>query len=129
MTKAYNKDDNDLLFAVGQQIRYIRKMNNLTQEQLAEKAGIKTSYITGIENGKRNTSLATLNRLTNALEIHPTQLFQYQNIEPVSGDKFQTIKQIQSYLASRSEEEINWVLKITKETMETFDRIRESSIK
>jgi DNA-binding XRE family transcriptional regulator len=40
-----------------------RKEANLTQEQLAEKAGTKKSYISKLENGKGNIQLSTLIRI------------------------------------------------------------------
>ena len=48
------------MFIFSEMVKAARKDANLTQEQLAKKAGTKKSYISKIENGKGNTQLSTL---------------------------------------------------------------------
>lgn len=47
----------------------------LTQMQLAEKAGISVGFIGDIESGKKFPSAKTLQKLCDALELEPHQLF------------------------------------------------------
>ena len=47
----------------GQRVRTMRRNNNLTQEELAEKAGISTSFLGHIERGSRIPSISTIVRL------------------------------------------------------------------
>lgn len=56
-------DENAQMFIVSEMLKAARKEANLTQEQLAEKAGTKKSYISKIENGKGNIQLSTLIRI------------------------------------------------------------------
>lgn len=51
------------MFIVSEMLREARKNANLTQEELAIKAGTKKSYISKIENGKGNIQLSTLIRI------------------------------------------------------------------
>ncbi len=51
------------MFIVSEMLKQARKEANLTQEQLAEKAGTKKSYISKIENAKGNIQLSTLIRI------------------------------------------------------------------
>ena len=51
------------MFIVSEMHKEARKEANLTQEQLAEKAGTKKSYISKIENAKGNIQLSTLIRI------------------------------------------------------------------
>lgn len=51
------------MFIVSEMLKSARKEANMTQEQLAEKAGTKKSYISKIENGKGNIQLSTLIRI------------------------------------------------------------------
>ena len=51
------------MFIVSEMLKEARKSANLTQEQLAIKAGTKKSYISKIENGKGNIQLSTLIRI------------------------------------------------------------------
>lgn len=51
------------MFIISEMLKTARKEANMTQEQLAEKAGTKKSYISKIENGKGNIQLSTLIRI------------------------------------------------------------------
>jgi DNA-binding XRE family transcriptional regulator len=51
------------MFIVSEMLKEARKQAKLTQEQLAEKAGTKKSYISKIENAKGNIQLSTLIRI------------------------------------------------------------------
>jgi len=51
------------MFIVSEMLKEARSQAKLTQEQLAEKAGTKKSYISKIENGKGNIQLSTLIRI------------------------------------------------------------------
>lgn len=51
------------MFIVSEMLKSARKEANLTQEQLADKAGTKKSYISKLENGKGNIQLSTLIRI------------------------------------------------------------------
>lgn len=51
------------MFIISEMLKEARKEANLTQQQLAEKAGTKKSYISKIENAKGNIQLSTLIRI------------------------------------------------------------------
>lgn len=51
------------MFIVSEMLKAARKEAQLTQEQLAERAGTKKSYISKLENGKGNVQLSTLIRI------------------------------------------------------------------
>ena len=59
---------------LGLNIAYYRKLRGLTQEQLAEKAGVERSRISKTEIAWTGTSLDTLYRIADALEIEPCKL-------------------------------------------------------
>ena len=55
---------------IGAKIVYYRMLKGMTQEQLAEKAGISKSYLSKIEHGKyTNLPFTTLLLIAQALEI------------------------------------------------------------
>jgi DNA-binding XRE family transcriptional regulator len=63
-TDSRNKyEENAQMFIVSEMLKEARKSANLTQEQLAVKAGTKKSYISKIENAKGNIQLSTLIRI------------------------------------------------------------------
>ena len=62
--------------ALGMRIRKQRKLMQMTQDQLSEKASISLSFLGHIERGSRKSSLETLVSLANALEVSADYLLQ-----------------------------------------------------
>lgn len=63
-TENRNKyEESAQMFIVSEMLKTARKDANLTQEELADKAGTKKSYISKLENGKGNIQLSTLIRI------------------------------------------------------------------
>jgi transcriptional regulator with XRE-family HTH domain len=61
---------------VGRKISKLRIQRGMNQNILASKAGLDRSYLAHIERGKRRVSLEILTKITNALEITLSELFQ-----------------------------------------------------
>jgi transcriptional regulator with XRE-family HTH domain len=53
-----------------------REELNLTQEDLADKAGIHRTYLSDVERGTRNISLINVERVATALSLRMSELFQ-----------------------------------------------------
>lgn len=66
--------DSDLLLRLGREIRASRKACNLSQEALADAAGIDRSHMGKIERGERNVSLLNVERIASALKRMPSDL-------------------------------------------------------
>lgn len=63
-TESRNRyEEHSQMFIISEMLKEARRNANLTQEQLAEKAGTKKSYISKIENGRGNIQLSTLIRI------------------------------------------------------------------
>ena len=60
---------------VGQRIKQIRNKLGLSQEKLALKAEIDRTYLAGVEIGKRNISLKSLEKIVEALGVSFEDLF------------------------------------------------------
>lgn len=54
---------------IGNRIRDLRSEKGLSQEKLALKADLDRTYLAGVENGKRNLSIKSLEKIINALEV------------------------------------------------------------
>jgi transcriptional regulator with XRE-family HTH domain len=54
---------------LGENIRVSRKQSGISQEKLAEKADLNTTYISDVERGEENISVDALVRIANALKV------------------------------------------------------------
>jgi transcriptional regulator with XRE-family HTH domain len=59
---------------VGRNVERLRRAQDLTQEQLAERSGFSQQYISGLENGRRNPTIVTLYEIATALGSTPIEL-------------------------------------------------------
>lgn len=65
----------DLRIAFGRRIRELRGERELSQEELAHRAGMHSTYLGGIERGERNPALVNIGRLATALNVPLSELF------------------------------------------------------
>jgi len=96
--------ENLLRNVLAQNIRALRISRGLSQEGLADLAGLHRTYVSDVERGKRNLSLDNLGRLAAALEVEAARLISANRI-PVTDAEilealFPYIRQYQS-LANR----------------------------
>jgi len=59
----------DLRPAFSRRLRTLREQAGLSQEELAERADLHWTYVSGMERGRRNPGLNTLARLARALGL------------------------------------------------------------
>jgi transcriptional regulator with XRE-family HTH domain len=70
MARPYkNSSDHQELIAFGSAVRSIRLDKGISQETLADLAGIDRSYMGGVERGEHNIALINMGRISNALEV------------------------------------------------------------
>jgi transcriptional regulator with XRE-family HTH domain len=108
----YNMSDLAIATELVTCLRKIRLQQNLTQEQLAEKAGLSRSAISEMENGKTATSFLTIIQLLKALQ----QLYLLDNwqiagqINPIQITHLTGVKRLRAAKTARkpSKEESEW---------------------
>ena len=66
--------DSDLI-AFGKTVRRLRTERGISQEELAELAGLHRNYIGGIERGERNVGLKAVFSLARGLGVKAAELF------------------------------------------------------
>lgn len=66
------KDERMITF--GKRVREMRKSKGISQERLAEMAGIDRSYMGNIERGEKNVTLKKAYEICDALEVTICQL-------------------------------------------------------
>lgn len=60
---------------IGERLRSLRLNAGLTQERLAERADLHTTYIGQLERGEKNATIESICKLAKALQIAPAQIF------------------------------------------------------
>ena len=60
---------------IGNFLRELRNEKGITQEKLAERAGLHRTYIGMVERLERNPSLVCIYKIANGLGVHVSQLF------------------------------------------------------
>jgi transcriptional regulator with XRE-family HTH domain len=60
---------------VGQRIKFLRNQAEISQMELANLANLDRTYITSVENGKRNISIVNIEKVTSALNITIKEFF------------------------------------------------------
>ena len=66
-----------ILLKLGEKLKILRKEKGYTQEYLAEKVGIHPTYIGKIESGKNNISIKMLFRISRALKVKLSDIFEF----------------------------------------------------
>jgi transcriptional regulator with XRE-family HTH domain len=96
---------------LGLRIKQIRQQRGYSQEQFAEKLGIAPRTLCGIELGKNFFTADTLEKILEALEITPQDLFRINHLQPQEDlveDIIASVKRI------KDREKIEIIYKIIK---------------
>ncbi len=70
-----NEDNSNISKILGKNIKQIRTLEGISQEQLAEKIGKSAHFISLIERGESGLSVATLIDICNALNTDTNSIF------------------------------------------------------
>jgi transcriptional regulator with XRE-family HTH domain len=65
----------DIKIRIGQRIRELRSKLGISQEQLALRSELDRTYMTSVENGKRNISIQNIKKIIDALETTFEEFF------------------------------------------------------
>lgn len=72
-----NNRDKEYLKAFGKNLRKLREAKGLSQHDLALKAEINKNQIGNIERGEVNTTISTVNVISEVLGVEPKELFDF----------------------------------------------------
>lgn len=98
---------------LGKRIRHLRRTKDLSQEELAEKANISSKYLGEIERGKANLTIDITEKISIALNIEISVLFDYQH---EMGRK--TLKEnINSLIRKANDKDLQIIFRVLKSVL------------
>jgi transcriptional regulator with XRE-family HTH domain len=62
---------------LGQKVRELRLARGISQEALADEAGVHRTFMGSVERGERNISLENIVKIAKALNCRPSRLLDY----------------------------------------------------
>jgi transcriptional regulator with XRE-family HTH domain len=64
---------------LGKRVRQFRLKAELTQEKLSIATGLSQTYLSGVENGTRNPSIKTLDKIAKALHVSISEITDFND--------------------------------------------------
>jgi len=90
-TKVNQKVQQDFLIEFGKHVKYLRKKQNITQNELADKCISDVSKISNIEQGKYDFRMSSLLIIANGLCITVEELISFEGINNIKNNILQSI--------------------------------------
>ncbi len=94
---------------LGRRLRELRKKKGLTLERLGETAGLDVKYLGGIERGRENPTVATLEKLAGALSVKVHQILSFEH--EIHGER-QLRRRITQILEKCDEKELQTIIRL-----------------
>ena len=66
---------------IAQKVKYLRKKQNMSQEELSERADLGLKYINQLENQNVNLTIHSLEKVIVALNLTPEDFFNFDSLE------------------------------------------------
>ena len=66
--------DSDIRAIFARRVRELRRARNLSQEALADRAGLHRTFVGAVERSERNISLDNIAKIAKALDVKPVDL-------------------------------------------------------
>lgn len=67
--------DKIILTKFGERVRNLRKLSNISIEELAFRCDLNRNYLSDVERGRRNLSLIAINKIAKGLDVPIDALF------------------------------------------------------
>ena len=76
----------DIKSKIGNRIKELREIKNMSQKDLAYSADLDRSYIASVENGQRNISIVNIEKIAVALGVSLNNFFSIVKFENLTTD-------------------------------------------
>ncbi len=108
VTMKENKNMSNLKKLLGKRIKELRIKKHYTQEYLAELTDLGSTSISKIETGLYHPSDENLEKIAEALEVEPYQLYMYNHFKPVNEIK----ESLHKIVGNAADDEIRLIYRI-----------------
>ncbi|MEK4075979.1 helix-turn-helix transcriptional regulator [Paenibacillus sp. FSL M7-0656] len=108
---------------IGTRIRAMRNAKGLTQQKLADIAGLDYRYIGALERGERNFSIDTLEKVLIALNVSISELMYLEDLrdsEETTNDRQKAIDEFIAATSNLTKEQIQIIQRINHELFGIF---------
>lgn len=99
-------DEQQLKTLFGNRVRELRKVQNLTQEELAERIWMDPQHLCKMENGSHFPTLKNIIKLADVFNVEVKDLFSYDNSE-----ENQLVDKIKIEMKKLNKKELKFLLK------------------
>ena len=100
----------DIYATVARQLRLKRLQAGLTLEDLADAAGISTSFLAYLETNKKKPSLSTIAKLAAALDTPVSELFEEYSVHDITSGKQKALDRLLKLLQNQNPENTEIIL-------------------
>ncbi|MBI5528383.1 MAG: helix-turn-helix transcriptional regulator [Deltaproteobacteria bacterium] len=100
---------------VGRRLKDLRRAHGLSQETLAEKAGLSLSMVSSIERGLRFPSAEVFEGLAKAMKVETREFFDFRPRDEAGGESYRALVEVESMLKEQPPKYIRMVGRIVKE--------------
>ncbi|MDO3679734.1 helix-turn-helix domain-containing protein [Paenibacillus ehimensis] len=116
----------NLKVIIGEKIRDQRKIKGMTQKELSKKANVQHTYLGDVERGARNISLESLEKIMEALDIEPSDLFDFKTIKinDSSAEFDLVLNEHIEFLRTKQIEDVKMINRITKDIFRSIEMKR-----
>jgi transcriptional regulator with XRE-family HTH domain len=97
----------DIREVVGRRLRELRKLKGLSQEQMAELAGVNSKYYSEVERGKRNMTIKVIERIASNLGMSLGEVFRFPTNQKLSPLGEEVVALVISALKSKDERSLD----------------------
>jgi transcriptional regulator with XRE-family HTH domain len=111
-----------IALSVGEKIRFLRRQRGLSQEQLAFKAGLATSYLGQVERAEKSPTIQSLEKIATALDVTLEELFSFDSDVSMKTDTTY-IEKIAYQLHGRTTSEQEAVYNFVKQLLRFKDSV------
>ncbi len=107
----------EITVAVGNRIRYFRRLQSISQEELALRANLNPAYFGQVERGLKCPTVDTLYKIAKAMNISPAELLRTESLSDYSTDHTRRMNEL---LAQVPKDKLEQLFRVIEDLTKLF---------